>query len=139
MPGIAGFGAAARAARTLFRTSRPGATPLRAILVARGAIVLGEGADRLHQTLCVATPGFPAELQVMALDLAGVMISAGAACSSGKMKPSQVVSAMGRPDLAPFAIRVSGGWATQQSDWVRCGEAWIEALERRSVRTREYA
>ena len=101
--------------------------------------MLGQGVDRLHQTLCVATPGFSAELQVMALDLAGVMISAGAACSSGKMKPSPVVSAMGRSDLAPFAIRISGGWATKQSDWVRAGEAWIEALERRSVRIREYA
>jgi cysteine desulfurase len=46
---------------------------------------------------------------------------------------------MGRPDLAAWAIRISGGWATTENDWVRCGEAWIEALERRSVRVMEYA
>jgi cysteine desulfurase len=135
--GIAGFGAAANAAPCADQSRWRDA--LAETLKAHGAIVLGEGADRLPQTLSVATPGFPAELQVMALDLAGVMVSAGAACSSGKMKPSQVVSAMGRPDLAACAIRISGGWATTEHDWVRCGEAWIEALERRSVRTREYA
>ena len=135
--GIAGFGAAAKMApcsdQSAWRDT------LADTLEARGAVVLGEGVDRLHQTLCVATAGFSAELQVMALDLAGVMVSAGAACSSGKMKPSQVVAAMGRPDLAPFAVRISGGWATTGNDWVRCGEAWIEAYERRSVRVREYA
>ena len=137
VPGIAGFGAAAKiAARTDQSAWRDA---IAETLKARGAIVLGEGADRLHQTLCVAAPGFPAELQVMALDLAGVMISAGAACSSGKMKPSQVVAAMGRPDLAPFAVRISGGWATTENDWIRCGEAWIEAFERRSMRVMEYA
>ncbi len=137
VPGIAGFGAAAKSGRPADQSSWRDA--LAARLKTHGAIVLGEGADRLHQTLCVAMPGFSAELAVMALDLAGVMISAGAACSSGKMKPSAVVSAMGRPDLAPFAIRISGGWATTENDWVRCGEAWIEALERRHARTREYA
>jgi cysteine desulfurase len=142
VPGIAGFGVAAKVAMSEQRTENPHVgwrNALAETLKTHGAIVLGEGADRLHQTLCVATPGFPAELQVMALDLAGVMISAGAACSSGKMKPSQVVSAMGRPDLAPFAIRISGGWATTENDWVRCGEAWIEALERRSKRVMEYS
>jgi len=135
--GIAGFGAAAKVSSPIDQSAWRDS--LAATLASRGAVVLGDGADRLHQTLCFATPGFPAELQIMALDLAGVMISAGAACSSGKMKPSAVVAAMGRPDLAACAIRVSGGWATKQSDWVRCGEAWIEAFERRSVRTREYA
>jgi cysteine desulfurase len=138
--GIAGFGAAAKASlEQLTLNRRVWRDALAETLEARGAVVLGEGADRLHQTLCVATPDFPAELQVMALDLAGVMISAGAACSSGKMKPSQVVSAMGRPDLASCAIRISGGWASTENDWVRCGEAWIEAHQRRSKRVMEYA
>ena len=137
VPGVAGFGAAAKIAPCADQTAWR--DDLAQTLEAYGAVVLGEGADRLHQTLCVATPGFPAELQVMALDLAGVMISAGAACSSGKMKPSQVVAAMGRPGLAPFAIRISGGWATTEADWNRAGEAWIEAFERRHARTREYA
>ncbi len=139
VPGIAGFGAAAKVVLEEESDQSAWRDDLARTLKSKGAIVLGEGAGRLHQTLCVATPGFPAELQVMALDLAGVMVSAGAACSSGKMKPSAVVAAMGRPDLAPFAIRISGGWATTENDWVRCGEAWIEALERRSKRVMEYA
>jgi cysteine desulfurase len=75
----------------------------------------------------------------MSLDLAGVMVSAGAACSSGKVKASRVVEAMGRPDLASSSIRVSGGWASTEDDWRICGEAWLDAFERRSARTREYA
>jgi cysteine desulfurase len=70
----------------------------------------------------------------MALDLAGVMVSAGAACSSGKVKPSHVLVAMGRPDLAGGVIRVSGGWASVEEDWNRLAEAWLAEHERRSAR-----
>jgi cysteine desulfurase len=63
----------------------------------------------------------------MLLDLAGVQVSAGSACSSGKVKASRVVAAMGRDDLAPYALRVSGGWATTEADWVRFCDAWLEA------------
>ena len=136
--GIVGFGVAVAAAE--HRISSHGfRDALAEVFKSRSAVVLGEGAERLDQTLCVATPGFPAELQVMALDLAGVCVSAGAACSSGKMKPSHVVAAMGRPDLAPFAIRISGGWGSTQADWLRCGEAWTEAHARRFARVKEYA
>jgi cysteine desulfurase len=84
-------------------------------------------------------PGYPSELQVIALDLAGFAVSAGAACSSGKVKASPVVAAMGRPDLAPFSIRVSGGWATTADDWVRCAAAWAQLNERRAARRLEVA
>jgi cysteine desulfurase len=104
-----------------------------------GAVVLGAGAPRLNQTLCVATAGFSSEIQVMALDLAGVMVSAGAACSSGKVKASRVVEAMGQSDLAACSIRVSGGWASSEADWRRCGDAWAEAFERHSARRKVYA
>ncbi|OYX72053.1 MAG: aminotransferase [Caulobacter sp. 32-67-35] len=106
---------------------------------AEGAVVLGEGADRLPQTLCFAGEGFGSEIQVMNLDLAGVMASAGSACSSGKVKASRVVEAMGRPDLAPYALRVSGGWASTQDDWIKCGDAWIAAWKRIDARRREMA
>ncbi|HEY1415380.1 MAG TPA: cysteine desulfurase family protein [Caulobacteraceae bacterium] len=140
--GIAGFGAAAQAA--LHELGSAGtSSSLRDSLAARlekaGATVMGKGAPRLPQTLCVATPGFSSEAQVMALDLAGVMISAGAACSSGKVKASRVVEAMGRPDLASSSIRISGGWATSEADWRRCGDAWTEAHERRAARRKELA
>jgi cysteine desulfurase len=141
-PGIAGFGAAARAAlRDLPDMARQSAwrDGLAGEVTGAGASVIGLGAPRLPQTLCFATEGFASDLQVMALDLAGVMVSAGAACSSGKVKASGVVAAMGRPDLAPFAIRVSGGWATSAAEWRLCGEAWLEAFARRTQRRREVA
>lgn len=141
-PGIAGFGAAAVAARRDLSAMEDQAVlrdELAARVVEAGGVVLGEGAERLPQTLCFATPGFASETQVMALDLAGVMVSAGAACSSGKVKASGVVEAMGRPDLAPYSIRVSGGWASTAEDWRRCGDAWLEAFERQSARRRRVA
>lgn len=139
VPGIAGFGAAAAAsARDL--SDLAGQTAWRDALAARakalGAVVLGEGAPRLPQTLNFAAEGFGSELQVMGLDLAGVMVSAGAACSSGKVKASHALEAMGRADLAPYALRVSGGWATTEADWVRCGEAWSELFARHAARRR---
>jgi cysteine desulfurase len=141
-PGIAGFGAAARAALAELPSAGIQAGWRDALadrLVAAGAVVLGAEATRLSQTLCVATPGYASELQVIALDLAGVMVSAGSACSSGKVKPSGVLRAMGHADLAAFSIRVSGGWASMAADWERCGDAWLAALEARSVRRREFA
>jgi cysteine desulfurase len=75
----------------------------------------------------------------MNLDLAGVMISAGAACSSGKVKASHVVESMGHPDLAPFVIRVCGGWDTTEDDWRRFGDAWLTAHARHAARRREVA
>ncbi|PTS89171.1 cysteine desulfurase [Caulobacter sp. HMWF009] len=140
--GIAAFGAAAEAAvRDLAKLSEQ--TQWRDALAERvkaeGAVVLGEGADRLPQTLCFAGEGFGSEIQVMNLDLAGVMASAGSACSSGKVKASRVVEAMGHSNLAPFALRVSGGWASTEDDWIKCGDAWIAAWKRIGARRREVA
>lgn len=140
VPGIAGFGAAA-AAVDLSKIAVQAAwrDALAERVKAAGATVLGEGAERLPQTLCFAAPGFGSELQVMRMDLAGVMVSAGSACSSGKMKASRVVEAMAFGELAPFVLRVSGGWATTEADWRRCGDAWLEAYEKVAARRREVA
>jgi cysteine desulfurase len=140
--GIAGFGAAADvAARDLLRLAAEsaGRDSLEEVVLSAGATVLGQAAPRLPQTLCFAMPAFGAELQVIGLDLAGVMVSAGAACSSGKVKASHVVTAMGRPDLAVCAIRVSGGWATTSDDWARCAEAWSPIYARHAARQKEFA
>ena len=108
-----------------------------------GAVVAGEGAPRLPGTLCLASPDFPSALQVMALDLDGVEVSAGAACSSGKVRPSGVLSAMGYGDeLAAGALRASGGWSTTERDWARFADAWLAAHARRAAsrpRAKEYA
>lgn len=140
--GIASFGAAARVARESLASMAEQAQWRDALaqrLEAQGAVVLGEGADRLPQTLCFAGEGFGSEVQVMNMDLAGVMVSAGSACSSGKVKASRVVEAMGRADLAPFALRVSGGWASTEDDWIKCGDAWLAAWKRIGARRREVA
>ena len=137
-PGISGFGAAANACSDLLAQARwrdAAADRLKAV----GAVVMGEAAPRLPNTLCIATPGFPADVQVMALDLAGVMVSAGAACSSGKVKASPVLEAMGQGELSGCAIRVSGGWNTTQADWNRFVEAWFEAHARHAARHRQPA
>jgi len=137
VPGIAGFGAAARAAGAdlgRLQVQAGWRDAAAAKLIAAGAVEVGAHVARASNTLCVATPGWPSELQVMALDLAGVMVSAGAACSSGKVKASPVLAAMGRHDLAGCAIRVSGGWATTAADWIRFAEAWAEAHDRHAAR-----
>lgn len=140
--GIAAFGAAARSAQESLASMAEQAhwrDALAQRLKAEGAVVLGESADRLPQTLCFAGEGFGSEVQVMNMDLAGVMVSAGSACSSGKVKASRVVEAMGRSDLAPFALRVSGGWASTEQDWIKCGDAWLAAWKRIGARRREVA
>lgn len=135
LSGIAGFGAAARAAKAeLADQSAWRDAAAERLAREAGVTVLGQGAPRLGATLCLAAPGYPSELQVMQMDLAGVMVSAGAACTSGKVKPSRTVEAMGRPDLAPFVLRVSGGWASRQGDWDRFADAWLDAFARHAQR-----
>ncbi len=127
---IAGFGVAASAARSdLADISRM--ADLRARLetglinVAPDAIVIGKDAPRLANTSLIALPRAPAETAVIALDLAGVAASAGAACSSGKTTRSPVLAAMGiHNDIAKCAVRFSLGWATTEDDVSRCIDAW---------------
>jgi cysteine desulfurase len=142
LSGIAGFGAAAVAAVRDLATiaaQAPWRDALQARVEEAGAAILGKAAARLPQTLGFAAAGFDAQMQVMGLDLAGVAISAGPACSSGKMKPSDVVAAMGRADLAPFAVRISGGWNTTEQDWISAGDAWLELYARHTSRRKEVA
>jgi cysteine desulfurase len=124
LSGIVGFGAAAEAARGLDPTLRDrGEAALRAI--APTARVFGAGAKRLPNTTYISMPGVPAETQVMALDLAGVCVSAGSACSSGKVHRSAVLAAMGIEDAeAGSAIRISFGWNSQSGDIDRLIAAW---------------
>jgi cysteine desulfurase len=86
---------------------------------------------RLPNTSCVALPGVLAETQVMALDLAGIGVSAGAACSSGKVRPSHVLAAMGMPQsVARSSIRISLGRDTNAADIDRCVAAWSDLAQR---------
>lgn len=93
--------------------------------------ILGAGADRVANTICVAMFGVTSETQVIALDLDGVAVSAGAACSSGKVGPSHVLAAMGVDRaLVDCAIRVSFGWQTKESDLERFFESWRSLYRR---------
>ena len=133
LPGIAGFGAAAGEALAGLDDYQARAVWRDAVadrLKAAGGVVMGEAAPRLPNTLCIATSDFTSDLQVMGLDLAKVMISAGSACSSGKVKASPVLTAMGQGELAGCAIRVSGGWDTTQSDWNTFAGVWLDAHDR---------
>ena len=82
--------------------------------------IFGAEAPRLPNTACVTMPGVGSETQIMALDLAGVAVSSGSACSSGKVRRSHVLDAMGvEPSLAAGAIRVSFGWNSGREDVFR--------------------
>ena len=141
---IAGFGAAAHAclrslaeegARLLMLRDRL-ANAVRG--VAPDVVVFGETAPRLPNTLCFAVPGVEAATLMIALDLAGVATSSGSACSSGKVAPSHVLSAMGvRPVLARCAIRLSLGWTSRERDIERFTEAFRSASSSHAVRPNE--
>lgn len=129
LPAIAGFAAAARAADDAAHLASLRDAAERAA-VAAGAVVVGAGAPRLPQTTCLALPGVRADTQVIALDLAGIAVSAGAACSSGKVARSRVIAAMGFDDLAGSAIRVSLPWNATGADIAAFTAAYAAMADR---------
>jgi cysteine desulfurase len=113
VPAIAGFAAAAASDPPNLAALRDA---IERIALDSGAMVCGGGAPRLANTTCLALPGVRADAQVIALDLDGIAVSAGAACSSGKVASSQVLAAMGLGTLAGEAIRVSLPWNATRAD-----------------------
>lgn len=130
--GIAGFAAASEAAaRDLANGVWDQVSEIRNILdsalsaTANETISVGNGVPRLPNTLCLVTPGWKGETQVMQMDLAGFAVSAGSACSSGKVKASRVLRAMGFDDVAAgSALRISIGPATTTEDVLRFADVW---------------
>jgi cysteine desulfurase len=128
--GIAGFGAATKAA---LETLADGAARLKGLRTrlenglreTQGAIVFSDDVPRLPNTTLFTVPGLRAETAVIGFDLAGIAVSSGSACSSGKVQPSHVLEAMGfDPEIAQGAVRLSLGWSTRDTDIDRCLEAW---------------
>ena len=101
--------------------------------VAHGAVVIGAEAPRLPNTTCLALPGVRAQTQLIGLDMAGICVSAGSACSSGKVATSHVLLAMGLGELAGQAIRVSLPWNADAAMVPRFQAAY-EAMARRALR-----
>ncbi|MEP2027957.1 MAG: cysteine desulfurase family protein [Paracoccaceae bacterium] len=98
-------------------------------------IFVGKDVPRLPNTTCFAAPGWKGETQVMQLDLSGFAISAGSACSSGKVRASRVLRAMGyNDDIASSAIRVSLGLETTEEDVLRFAEIWLDKREKHQRR-----
>lgn len=140
--GIAGFGAAAEsAARDLAAGLWDEVAEIRNILEsallagAEGTISVGKDADRLPNTLNLIAPGWRGETQVMAMDLAGFAVSAGSACSSGKVRASKVLRAMGFAEgEAAQAVRISLGPGVTKDDVLRFADAWTKAYARAKAR-----
>jgi cysteine desulfurase len=98
----------------------------------KSTIFVGKGFDRLPNTSCFCSPSWKGETQVMAMDLAGFAVSAGSACSSGKVKTSRVLRALGLDDsAAETALRVSLGIDTTEDEVMRFVQAWSEKRARR--------
>jgi cysteine desulfurase len=139
--GIVGFGAAAEIAIAELEASGARLTALRARLeteimrLAPDAIVFGAAVERLPNTTAFAVPGIKAETLLMRLDLDGIAVSSGSACSSGKVRRSHVLEAMDVPHgFAEGAIRVSSGWNTREDDVTHFAQAFEKAL--RALHTR---
>jgi len=136
--GIAGFGVAAQASlQDVENGTWDRVEKLRNILEktleprAKETIFVGQGVPRLPNTSCLVTPGWKGETQVMQMDLAGFAISAGSACSSGKVRSSDVLTAMGLDEkAAACAIRVSLGPDTTEAEVRAFAEAWGAAHDR---------
>ena len=128
MSGIVGFGVAAELAEDdLADVARIASLRdrIEAEISALGGGLIGNRVPRLCNTACIAMPTMPSETQVMGFDLAGVAVSAGSACSSGKVGPSHVLKAMDIDrGLASRAVRISLGWRTSVGDVVRVIDVW---------------
>lgn len=138
VPAIAGLGAACDCAPSTIAKG-PAIAALRdrmqGAAEAAGAIIWGRDAARLPGTLSLSAPGFSAATQLMAMDLAGIAISSGSACSSGKTKPSHVLKAMGADEaLAGSSIRVSLGWNSADADADAFIREWPAAYARVKAR-----
>lgn len=128
--GIAGFGAAVKAALQALPEDADRMATLRnhlenGVRATAGATVFSDDTKRLPNTTLFTAPGLKAETAVIGFDLEGIAVSSGSACSSGKVQPSHVLSAMGYdPAVAQGAVRLSLGWSTEPEDINRALEAW---------------
>jgi cysteine desulfurase len=135
LPGIVGFGVAAEEAGKMLATEATRLGGLRDQLEARlmalapDTVLFGSKAPRLPNTSAFVTPGIKAETALIMLDLAGVALSSGSACSSGKVRRSHVLTAMGiDPVMSEGALRASLGWTTCEADIDQFIAAYAKAL-----------
>ncbi|MBP2426912.1 cysteine desulfurase [Bradyrhizobium elkanii] len=128
--GIAGFGAAAKAAMAVLKADAARVRGLRdrlehGLRQTPDVLVFSDDVKRLPNTVLFTAPGMKAETAVIGFDLGGIAVSSGSACSSGKVQPSHVLEAMGyRSEVSQGAVRLSLGWSTTETDVDLTLKAW---------------
>jgi cysteine desulfurase len=140
IPGIAAFAAAVKAADSGSDDLVAVQAGIETLLKGQGVAILAEETVRVAGILSIVQPHWPSNQQLIHMDMAGICVSSGSACSSGKVKSSRVVAAMGLPDLADKVLRISSGWTTQPEDWHRFFDVWSKGYEmylKRRVREKE--
>jgi cysteine desulfurase len=136
---IAGFGAAAEVFSGRYREANTREILVNAVaklrILAPNTVIFGENAERIGNTLNFAVPGLKNSVAMMGLDLRGISVSSGSACSSGKVGPSHVLRAMGVPaELSECAMRLSVGWNSTMADIDTFIEGLTEVLHRHRER-----
>lgn len=142
---IVGFGATCAAAQAARPVDAPRMAALRDRLeaglkdIAPEIVIFGVGAPRLPNTSLFAVPGARGDTAVISFDLNGIALSAGSACSSGKVQASPVLAAMGiDPELGRSALRASLGWTTTENDVEKLLNAWrkvVSSLLKKQAKT----
>ena len=145
IPAISGFGAAAQECANEFKYNSKynemrDSLELKINQISPDAVIFAQNVDRVSTTSCFAIAGLTAERALMSLDLAGIAISSGSACSSGKVSQSHVLKAMGIDDeLALCALRLSFGWNTKPQDLDIFIEEYTKIYQRMMVREQRQA
>ena len=127
--GICAFAAAMRACHGADQDLCSAQKSAESALKALGVTILGEEVQRVPGILYIAQADWASNLQLIHMDMAGICVSSGSACSSGKVKSSRVVTNMGRADLADKVLRISSGWTTKAEDWQRFYDVWSKGYE----------
>ena len=129
VPGIAAFAAAVLACQGIDDAVSRAQGAVEASLQGLGVTILGADAPRVPGILAVVQPHWASNLQLIQMDMAGICVSSGSACSSGKVKASRIVAAMGLADMADKVLRVSSGWTTTPEDWEQFYAVWSKGYE----------
>ena len=125
LPGALGFAAALEAPRDWFADMADLRATLDEAILAGGGQIVAQNSPRIPTIASYRMPGVTSAAQLIRLDMAGFAVSAGSACSSGSMRPSHVLAAMGyTPEAAAEVVRVSFGWTTTPEDVAKFAEAW---------------
>jgi len=131
LPAVMGFAAALDSKRDWLAEAANLRTQLEERIIALGGEVIADGVARIATIAAYRMPGVAAKAQLIQFDMAGIAVSAGSACSSGSMRPSHVLAAMGiATDVADEVIRVSFGRETRASDIERFVEEWARIFAR---------